>query len=201
MALTQPNQTAWGDTFPPMVKNAAEMKSSVAVELPLTSYPQKLFPPGIFAGTNGATFRLLPRTKFKSNAAAVITVSPFTAGLFFVGDVITQINLADGTAGTAVGTVVSVQHAANTVTLSATPGTIPAFDAVIGVATSRPVLANGNKLGLIQPNTSINLDDTGRNPMVSNNHFACIQSGSFYRLLAPHVDAELERLFPEMIFS
>ena len=199
MSITGPNQTTWGDTFPPVVKNAAEMKAPYSIELPFSSYTQKLFPPGIFAGTNTTGFRLLPRTRYKSNVGVTYTVSAFTAGLFWVGDVITVINLADGTAGAAVGTVTAVNHANNTISLSgATP---PAVDTVIGVATSRPVATDGTKLGLISPNTPINLDDTGRTPTASNNHFACTISGSFYRALMPHLDTELERLFPEMTFS
>lgn len=201
MALTQPNQISFGDTFPPVIKSAAEMKAVASFELTLSGYTQKIFPPGLWASHNGTTYRFLPRTRFKSNAAAVLTVSSFTAGLFFVNDVIVQINLADGTAGTAVGTVSSVNHAANTITLAATPGTVPAADTVIGVQAFRPVMANGNKLGLVSPNTAINLDDTGRYPTAVNNHFTAIQSGSFYRALMPHVDSELERLFPEMTFS
>jgi hypothetical protein len=201
MPITGINSTSYGDTFPPVVRNAAEMKAPMSVDLTLTSYTQRLFPPGIFAGTNGVGFRLLPRTRFKSGTTATIVVSNFTAGLFFVGDVVTQINLADGTAGTAVGTVQSVNHAANTITFTAVPGAFPAVDAVIGVATSRPIKTDGTKLGLISPNTAINLDNTGRFPTLPNTHFACILSGSFYRALMPHLDSELERIFQEMSFS
>jgi hypothetical protein len=202
MPITGLNQTTWGDTFNPVIKNAAEMKAVNSVDITLSNYTQRLFPPGIFAGTNGTGFRLLPRTRYKTNpTTTTITVSPFTAGLFFVGDVINQITLTDGSAGTAVGTVSAINHSTNTITLTAAIGTVPAVDTVIGVAASRPIKTDGTKLGLLSPNTAINLDDTGRFPTVANSHFSCISSGSFYRGLMPHLDTELERLFPEMSFS
>lgn len=191
---------SYGETFPPVVARASGMIAASGVDIPFTNYLQKLFPPGLFAGTNGVGFRFLPRTKFKSNAGAIVTVSPATAGLFFVGDALTIINTSDGSAGSALGIVASVNFADNQITLTSAPGTVPSLNTVIGVATSRPIAPNGNRLGIIQPNTAIQLDNVAPNPQAKNTHFACFVNGVYYRDLMPHLDAELERLYPEMNF-
>lgn len=196
MPLIQTFDT-YGDTFPPVLARAEGLKSPQYVEIDTSFYPvQKIFAPGFFAGTTATVdrYRLLPRTKVVSITGAVITVTAFTAAVFRAGDVITQINLADGTAGTAVGTVSSVDHAANTVTLTAAPGTAPGVGVVIGVATSRPVKASGDRLGLLTPNTVLDLS------MRPNSQFGVFLSATVYRNRLPHIDAELERLYPELNF-
>lgn len=196
MPILQTIET-YGDSFPTALARSEGLRSPQHIDIDTTFYPtQKIFAPAFFAGTTGTAnkYRLLPRTRFVSNASAVITVTPFTAGVFVVGDVITQISMTDGTAGTAVGTVVSVNHAANTITLNATPGTIPSAGTVIGVATSRPIKSNGDRLGVISPSTAIDFS------MRSNSQFGVFLSATLYRGAMPHIDTELERLFPELNF-
>lgn len=187
----------YGDTFPPALARAEGLKSPQYVDIDTAFYPtQKIFAPAFFAGTTATAnkYRLLPRTRVVSITGAVITVTPFTAGVFVVGDVITQINLATGGAGTAVGTVASVNHTANTVTLAAAPGAAPSANTVIGVATSTPVKANGDRLGVISPNTAIDFS------LRENSQFGCFVSATLYRARLPHIDSQLEEIYRELNF-
>lgn len=185
---------SFGDSFPPVLARAESLRSPVSVDIDTALYPvQKIFPPAIFAGTTaGSKYRLLPRTRFVSNTGNVMTVSPFTAALFVVGDVINVINLADGTAGAAVGTVTAVNHAANTVTVGTI--TAPAANTVIGVAASRITMTNGNRIGLVSPNTTI---DFG---LRANSQFGAFLGATLFRSRMPHIDSQIEAAYPELNF-
>jgi hypothetical protein len=186
-----------GETFPQSILARTEgLRAPNHIELDYTIYKYKIFPPGLFAGTtpDPLKYRFLPRTRFKSLAGSVMTVSRWTSGVFVAGDVITVIDLNTGAAGAAVGTVADTDFDNNTITFTAPP-TAPAVNTVIGVATSRPVTVDGNRLGMICPNQVVSFV---RRP---NSHFGCFNGGVVKRRLIPHIDAELERLYPQIDFS
>jgi len=171
------------------------LRAPQSVELDFTIYTDRVFPPGLFVGTTSdpKKFRFLPRTRFKSLTGSVMTVSRYTAGVFIPGDVITVIDLSNGTAGASVGTVASVDDDSDTITFTSAP-TAPSVNAVIGVATSKPLTPEGNRLGMISPNTIV--DFTLR----PNSHFGAFLGGVAHRDLIPHIDSQLESLYPQLDF-
>jgi hypothetical protein len=207
MPILQTIET-FGDTFPPVLARAEHLRSPMSIDIDWNLYTQKIFPPGFFAGTHvaipGATppvtanpdrYRILPRTRQVGAAAGnTLTVTPFTAGIFVVGEVITAIDPTTGASGGPVGTIASINHAANTITLTAAPGAGAGAGNTIGVQASAPVMANGNRLGLITPNTTLDFS------MRPNSQFGLFLSATCYRNRMPYLDAFLAGLYPELNF-
>jgi hypothetical protein len=187
MPIQQLFETGFGDQFVSVLASADGLGAPRHVDLQTALYPvQRLFPPGLFAGTHvGGKHRLLPRAlAFASGSGQpVIGVRPFMAGLFVPGDVITVINLPAGTAGAAVGTVQSVNTQANTITLTAALGSAIAADTVIGVATSIPV-------GMLCPNTAIDAGNFER----PNSEFGAFTRANIVRARMPYWDTQLAAL-------
>lgn len=187
------------EVYPPSILARGEgLRSPQHTEIDFSIYGDVVvFPPGLFAGTTAVAniYRFLPRTKWKSVDGNVGTVSRWTAGLFVPGDIITIIDTADGSAGAAVGTVASVDVTGdvNKITFTAAP-TAPAADTVIGIATSRPVTSDGNRLGLISPNQIIYTKEA------PNSDFGVFLGGVVHRSIIPHIDPELESLYPQLDF-
>jgi hypothetical protein len=165
------------------------------VEIDHTIYQEKVFPPGLFAGTTPSPnkYRFLPRTKFVSLTGSIMTVNRWTANVFVPGDVITVIDLTTGDAGAAVGTVANVDPDTDTIIFTAPP-TAPAPGTVIGVATSKPKTLSGDRLGLISPNTIVDFR------LRPNSHFGAFLGATVHRRLIPHIDPQLEGLYPQLDF-
>ena len=192
-------RTEYSNVYPPSILARAEgLRAPNHINIDFDIYGDvTVFPPGLFAGTTGTAniYRFLPRTKWVSLDTNTATVSRWTACLFVPGDVLTVIDTADGSAGAAVGTVLSVDVTgdANKITFNAAP-TAPSVGAVIGIATSRPVTSDGNRLGLISPNQIIYSKE------LPNSDFGVFLGGVVHRSLIPHIDDELEGLFPQLDF-
>jgi hypothetical protein len=123
-----------------------------------------------------------------------VQVTPYTAGIFKVGEVLTAVDATTGAAGAAVGTIQSIDVVQHRITFTTTMGGGALLNNTIGIQTSAPVMANGNRLGLLSPNTAI--DFTLR----ANSHFACFSSATVIRARMPYIDKYLEGLYPELLF-
>ena len=190
------SQSSYQERFPQSILARTEgLRAPQHVEIDYRIYKDRVYPPGLFVGTTANTriFRFLPRTRFKSVTGNVMTVSRWTSGIFVPGDVINVIDLATGNAGAAVGTVLDVDFDLDTVTFTAAP-TAPAVNTVIGVAASKPITPDGNRLGIVSPNTIIDFTDA------PNSQFGVFLGGVIHRRLIPHIDQQLENLFPQLDF-
>lgn len=183
--------TKFAKPMPQSVLGRAEgQRSPNNVTIDDIRYTSRVFPPGLFAGyapNSGTTgmYRFLPRTRVVSVTGTEMIVSPFTARIFIPGDVLTLIT-ATGTAGASVGTVTAVDAELDKLTFAA--ASTATVGASIGDATITPVKPNGDRLGMISPNTPIYLDEF-------------IKYGAFlgctpFRGLMPYLDQQLETLFP-----
>lgn len=192
--------TNYSETYPGVIATAAGQRSPRHVMIDTSIYVQRVFPSGLFVGTHSVSgyYRFLPRTKLISNAAsgqAVLAVKAGTAGLFQVGEALTQINASTGAAGTAVGTIASINYDASTITLGSNLASQINAGVIVGIATSTPVDSTGNKIGMASVGQEINLDY-----MKSlSNGFACWHAVTVHRSRLPHIDTQLEGLFPEII--
>lgn len=197
MSLLQKTES-WGDNYLPVIARAEGLRSPMHVELDDTLYTQRIFAPGFFCGTHTVAnrFRILPRTRITAINGNTLTVTPNTAGIFVVGEVLTGIT-ATGTAGGAVGTIQSFDVNANTITLTAAPGVAAIVGDPIGVATSKvvvPQTVGFQRLGLITPNTALNLLTR------PNSQFGVFLGGTFYRNRMPYLDTDIFTNYPEMNF-
>lgn len=188
MPLLQTIETGFGDQFVSVLASADGLNAARNVDLQSSLYSvQKVFPPGLFAGTHtGGKARLLPRVRLAvaaNSGQANIVCPAFMAGLFVVGDVLNVITLPAGTAGAAVGTVQSVNTATNTITLAAALASTLAIDTVIGVASSVPI-------GMICPNTAIDAGMLER----PNSQFGVFTKASIVRSRMPYWDTQLAAL-------
>ncbi|MGL5061395.1 MAG: hypothetical protein ACRC62_15585 [Microcoleus sp.] len=188
----------FGDTFPPVLATSEGMRSPAMIDIDTSFYDAtKTFPPGFFAGTTPVAdkYRILPRTKITALPGSnTLVVTPFTAGIFRVGEVITAVDATTGAVGGAVGTIQSIDHVANRIVLVTTPGAGALIGNTVGVQASAPVMANGNRMGVISPNTAIDFS------LRSNSQFGCFLSATLYRSRMPYIDKYLEGLYPELNF-
>ena len=93
MPLLQTIETGFGDQFVSVLASADGLNAARNVDLQSSLYSvQKVFPPGLFAGTHtGGKARLLPRVRLAvaaNSGQANIVCPAFMAGLFVVGDVL-----------------------------------------------------------------------------------------------------------------
>lgn len=92
--------------------------------------------------------------------------------------------------GAAIGTIASVAPATHTITLAAAAVTALPIGFPIGVASSRPMDANGEGYGMMSPNNPIDLE------WEANDIHGLFIGGVVYRDRLPYWDGELDALFP-----
>lgn len=150
---------------------------------------QRKFPPGLWCGWNPATSKyvFLPRAKAIAVAGNVVTLSPYLAGVFTVGQSLAVLN-PDGTPTATTATVTAINPTANQITLSAP---VP-VNSNIGDPTVISTKPNGDKLGVLSPNLPIDLDQ--------NYYLGVHAGGTFYRGLMPYIDGELESKYPLIMY-
>ncbi len=99
-------------------------------------------------------------------------------------------SLAALAAGAAVGTIASVDPAAETITLSAAAATALPVGAPIGVATSSPMDANGEGYGMLSPKNPVDLE------WGTDDIYGLFIGATVYRDRLPYWDGQLAELFP-----
>ncbi|HEY9648146.1 MAG TPA: hypothetical protein V6C88_17350 [Chroococcidiopsis sp.] len=152
-----------------------------------------------FAASFGPRYQFLSETQYlyvfevDGKGRSTISASEVTAGTgtFAVNGGLTQL----APAGTAIGTILSVDAAAETITLTAAASNRLPIGAAIGVQSSLPTDANGEGLGFLSPTMPVDIE------WGANTDYGAFVSGSFYRDRMPYLDGELTALFPELVFG
>lgn len=155
-----------------------------------------------FAATLNADQRFSQIALAVTNGAAVWILAKDLKSLYSISTQPSDTTAGDGTLpvtgsatalaynNTAIGTVSSINHATNTITLAANAGLAVPAGVAIGVRTVKPT-------GLIgKPH---DFTSTIYFPGDGDNELGVYHSGSVYRARIPYVDGEIEQMFPELI--
>jgi hypothetical protein len=155
-----------------------------------------------FAGVLNANQQFSQIALAAASGAAVWILAKDLKSLYAISTQPSDTTAGDGTlpitgsatalaySNTAVGTVSTLAHSTNTITLTGNAGVAVPVGVAIGVRTVKPI-------GLIgKPH---DYTSTFYFPGDDNNELGIYQSGSVYRARLPYVDGEVEQMFPELI--